>query len=359
MLNNIINFFSSIGGSHKQSDASNQAGAANGKIDCSFSQNNVADCALLSTALSLANTKEGAQAIEDALCVVEDDAGDVVEYQVTFSGLEEGAETYTITPEELKDAKTSNTRRYSVGDDDMTILELAFEKCFAKSTDDTMRSLVDDYASRPAGDMLYGVNPASVTYALLGETSEAYKKFPEGKLCGNFTPVSTIDATDMNGNNVVFEKDATYTLATTTSKDRIVAINNETNQQVSIPYDEFVSDVFDVNSANSSEAIKDILDNYNSADKDSMLVFAVMGGTKAASAANSNENMRVTVDGENGSVELVSPHAYSVKNVSNGYVTLVDPHDTSQSIKVKEDSLFGIEQFYLYELNTKFTTDAK
>lgn len=76
------------------------------------------DCWLLSALNSISYTQEGKKAIENAITKNEDDS-----YSVTFEGINQ---TYNITQEELKEARTSG--EYSNGDNTVLLMELAVQK---------------------------------------------------------------------------------------------------------------------------------------------------------------------------------------------------------------------------------------
>lgn len=89
----------------------------NEKIDDS-KQGKRGDCWLLSGLNSLSYSKNGQKIIEDAISVNEDGS-----YNVEFKGLNLNI---NITPEEIEKARKEGS--YSAGDDDVLLMELAFEK---------------------------------------------------------------------------------------------------------------------------------------------------------------------------------------------------------------------------------------
>lgn len=108
----------------------------NAQIDEGVFQGTKGDCWLLSGVLSLSYTKDGRELIHNA--IQKDKKGD---YYVNFEGL---GKTYKVTKEELNKANISTyedslgikNSKYSTGDDDMLLMELAVEKAVADKTNE-------------------------------------------------------------------------------------------------------------------------------------------------------------------------------------------------------------------------------
>lgn len=106
-------------------DANN---GVNGEIDEGVFQGKQGDCWLISGILSLSYTDEGKEIIKNAIS--QNENGD---YEVYFKGIDK---TYTVTKDELDEANISSLKnglglsksKYSTGDDDMLLIELALEK---------------------------------------------------------------------------------------------------------------------------------------------------------------------------------------------------------------------------------------
>ena len=86
------------------------------KIDNS-KQGNTGDCWLLAGLNSLSYSENGRKMLEEAITIKSDC------FEVTFKGVNT---TVTITPQEMREAK--NSGKYSSGDDDVLLMELACEK---------------------------------------------------------------------------------------------------------------------------------------------------------------------------------------------------------------------------------------
>ncbi|MCD7879908.1 MAG: C2 family cysteine protease [Candidatus Gastranaerophilales bacterium] len=103
----------------------------NGEIDEPVYQGKTGDCWFLSGILSLSYTDRGQEILKNAIS--QNDNGD---YEVYFKGMDK---TYTITQEELiaaNNATIDGVNKYSSGDDDMLLLELAAEKLYQEIYND-------------------------------------------------------------------------------------------------------------------------------------------------------------------------------------------------------------------------------
>ena len=314
---------------------------ANGEIDVDFSQGNIGDCALLSSVYSLSLSEEGFNAIKDAITINVNSAGEVESYDIYFEGVDE---TYNITQKELEKAKEyhgnyETERVYSRGDDDMTVIELAIEKCFEKSKDKELRNLVDNYTNLNKDDKLNGVNPAAVTYLFTGEKSETVIK-NDGTLKKTFIPCSTYNVKDADGKDVTFKEGNEYTAKGITEDKSYIYIKNpdDADNDIVLPTEEFLSDIYLPNIDEANKKSLELLNNFENDNDNSMLVFATMG-------------MENVIDENGDTIELVGPHAYCVAKVADGVVTLKNPHDTSKDINIPIDNLLSLEMFNLYNLD--------
>lgn len=329
----------------------------NGKIDKDFNQGHLGDCALLSTLYGFSRTKEGAQAIEDALVELTGDDGEAIGYQVTFDKGDDDKsndETYTISRAELEVAKKGTSgRQYATGDDDVTILELALEKSFNQSQDPVLRNLVDNYTSVNAEDKLNGVNPASITYLFTGDASSNYLVRPEDSISGRFTPVLDIETQDLNGGTVKFQNGVTYKMSMAKDGSYVLAKNLQNDEEIKIGYNDFMSKVLKPDAQKSKEDTQKLFNNFN--PEKEMLLFATnTGNTIIGKNSDGSPVTGVDVMGADGkNVQLIAPHAYAVRSVNNGIVTLMDPNNSSNVIQVKQESLLGLEKFHAYSLPTE------
>lgn len=313
----------------------------NGEIDVDFSQGNIGDCALLSSVYSLSLSEEGSKAIKDAISVNVNSSGEVESYNIHFQGIDE---TYTVTQKELEKAKEyhgnyETERVYSRGDDDMTIIELAIEKCFEKSKDKELRDLVDNYTKLNKEDKLNGVNPAAVTYLFTGEKSETVVK-NDSDLRKKFIPCATYTIKDLKGNDVTFEEGNEYTAKGITEDKSYIYIKNsdDANKDIVLPTEEFLSEIYIPNINEANKKSFELLNSFENDNDNSMLVFATVG-------------MENVIDENGDTVELVGPHAYCVSAVKDGVVTLKNPHDTSKDINIPINNLLSLEMFNLYNLD--------
>lgn len=318
---------------------SSNYGKANRKIDDHFYQGLVGDCALLSSVYSLSLTEKGSEAIKDSIKINKNLLGITKSYDVHFAGVDE---TYHITQEELEEAQNydNNDRFYSCGDDDMTLLELAMEKCFNESKDEVLRDLVDNYTSDNAVDKLNGVNPAAVTYLLTGELSENITKYSD-RLAENFVAYASYIIEDEEGNERYFEQGQQYTVNSATNQ--YVYMENPFDadeKEVVFDTNEFKKDVFWRNNEEAVLKAEELLDNFDKNNANSMLVFAT----------NPNQTVK-DIYGNDVQLTHSTAHAFCVSDVENGIVTLINPSNTSKEIKIPQENLLSCEKFYFYNLN--------
>lgn len=316
----------------------NEADSANGEIDSIFGQGNLQDCALLSTVYGLSLTEKGSDAIRDAISIDKDENGNVTGYNVTFKGT---GESYHITQDELDQAKTKedDARKYSYGDDDMTILELALEDCFEQSEDQTLRYLVDNYTDLNADDKLHGVNPASVTYLLTGEKTEWYDVRDEDKMTKRFFANENYTVKTKDGNEYfTFEANEYYKLLGYSADKTSIKIEDiKNNRTVSLDYDDFINNAFKQDVEDDKNSAKEKLENFSD---DSVMVFAVKSGNNIVKGSNGED------------IELSdSSHAYAVSNVKDGIVTLVNPWNSGEPLQITMESLLNLNEYYVYSLD--------
>ena len=112
----------------------------NGEIDQDFYQGNAADCVLLANLYSLSRSENGKAIIKDAIKINYDENGNTTSYNVYFKGLDK---TYNIPVEEYCEAERLRPRYQrgevnhylSAGDDDVLLMELAYQKAFNDITE--------------------------------------------------------------------------------------------------------------------------------------------------------------------------------------------------------------------------------
>ncbi len=342
--NNYNNYFNYINEDDTAQDATPirrskiAAGGVNGEIDSIFGQGNLQDCALLSTVYGLSLTEDGSEAIKDSIKINKDDNGNITGYDVTFKGT---GESYHITQEELNQAKTNEkeARKYSYGDDDMTILELALEDCFEQSEDETLRLLVDNYTDLNAEDKLFGVNPASVTYALTGEKTSNYDIRPEDNLTKRFFANQDYTVKTKDGKEeFTFKANEYYNLlGYSPDKTSIKVYDIKNDKTVSLDYNDFIKNAFKKDAVDDKASAKAKLESF---DENSVAVFAVKSGTNIVKGVNGED------------IELSDEsHAYAVKNVQDGIVTLVNPWNSGEPLQIQMDSLLSLDGYYVYSLD--------
>lgn len=335
----------------------------NGEIDNDIQQNDLGDCALLSSVFAMAQSDKGAKNIKDSIKINKNENGEET-YDVTFSGI---GETYTVSASEIKDAQSDDGRQYSTGDDDMALIELAVEKCFKESDDETINQIYgsDDNTSEYSGDeqvdYLNGVNPNLVDYIFTGNigervsSSEATQKAALADIVKSSESVysnNDLSVKDVNGNDIKISANTDYKV-TSFNEDGTVDIKAPDKfifkgDTYTISIDElYNSDYNGFKSAVevSNSMVDDLFDNYEQ-DKDSnALVFANMEKEDDGTVGNST-----VTDVDGNKVELPQVHAYAVTDVEGDVVTLANPWDTSKELKFEKEELYKLDSFKLYGL---------
>ena len=310
----------------------------NGQIDETFFQGNVGDCALLSSLYALSLTDNGKQAISNSIKLNKNSSGQTNSYDVYFEGVDE---TYNITQKELDDAKRfngdyKNERVYSHGDDDVTLLELAAEKCFEESDNSELRFLVDNYTTLNEQDKLQGVNPAAVTYLFTKEATENIIK-GDIELKTRFVPCMDYSINDVNNNQVNFKEGGEYRARTKRGNELLIddVINNV---KLVIPYNEFYQKVYEKNNEEARIKSEKLLKDLEQNKGNKIVVFAT----------SKNENV---IDVNGNVIKLSGPHAYCISEVKDGVVTLINPGNTSEEIKIKQSRLLNLDKYFMYGLD--------
>ncbi len=150
----------------------NKANNVNGEIDMPAFQGSTGDCVLISGMYAYASDDKGAQLIKDSITINKGPDGEIESYTVEFKGI---GESYTITAKELKKATKfkltralMNWAKYSSGDDDMVLLELAYKKCANESSNEKL------HFSR-SEKKLNGVDYNNLHYMMTGNYPKYYE----------------------------------------------------------------------------------------------------------------------------------------------------------------------------------------
>ena len=142
----------------------------NGEIDETVSQSSITgDCWLISSIVSMSKDEKGKEIIKNSINVNDDNS-----VTVSFKGI---GVSYTLSQEEIAKYDTDNTTydKYSNGDNDMLVLELAAEKLwkdikYGKVKLDTNNENITAIGS----DIGEGGLPSQMIYYLTGVESQEY-----------------------------------------------------------------------------------------------------------------------------------------------------------------------------------------
>ena len=363
----------------------------NGEIDENTNQGSIGDCMFIADIYGYLQSTEHANEINDAIDIVKDEAGNVLQYNVYFKGLNE---LYTITQDEVDEAATKykeivniqrsgnqtietteyerNERLYSRGDDDMTALELAFEKACKNSTNPEFKKLADSTnevlsVDPTSGEIIYeqrtpeldgtidymnGVNENAIAYAFGFDTLMPQKN-DYGELIQYFKTNQIV--TDLEGEQYL-NLNSDVTVQTDNNKE-VELESGEKYKVVSQSEDEVVveKDRFLFGSDEITVSIGDIIKNewYDTASIDKIFddyqknknSSLVIGGFIDNDMGSREINL---TNINNEPISLFKHHAYTVVDVNGDIITLKNPHDTSKDIQVTRESLykFGFELRY-------------
>ncbi|MBQ8459791.1 hypothetical protein IJ541_06785 [bacterium] len=297
-----------------------------GHYDVSY-QKNRGDCYLLASINSLAQTQEGQKLMKENVKEIKDDKGNVVAYEVSFPGAEQTRQdiingkydkefggkvpadkvhikgTYTVTKEELDAAAQKEGVSYSVGDKDVLLTEVAYEKYRA----DVVKTHTDN-----------GLNPADKKQNLSGKVpgmGVAAEKVAEGDyLSGGTTDEATYVLTGKKANKY-----------SRNSKEVPTCYISQPDLQMSIPSDQKnkLSDE-KVNDPNLDKTMQPVIKDCKDGKLDNYSV---------------SVSFNVSQQEVNGKVVQGGGHAFSVKSMTEDKVVLANPWNP------EEDIVMSMEDF--------------
>lgn len=319
----------------------------NGKIDSAIYQNDLNDCALIASIFSMAQTTKGAKTLENSINI--NNSNGEKSYDVTFKGLDE---TYNVTQEEIENAQNDPERQYATGDSDMTLIELAFEKCLNESNNETL----DSFYVNP-DDKLTGISLDLINYLFTGEIGKTLCEDKTGsksamtiglKFQGSILNNEDLFLKDTQGNDIKLNKDTEYTI-NSINKDGTINIQKQgedssETEKYTISKDELYNSNY-LNYKSFDDTVKlmanQALENFENDKENTAVVFENGDNKQYTEVKNSNGN----------NAYLVGSHAYSVVDVNDDTVTLVNPWNTAEEIEVNRQELLNLDDYTVYQSN--------
>lgn len=339
----------------------------NGEIDQDFSQGNVADCMLLAGLYSLSRSDAGRAIIKDAISINYDENGNTKSYDVYFKGLDK---TYNIPVEEYMEAERLRLQYQrgdldyylSAGDDDVLLMELAYQKAF----DDICE------AKRSSGlfsktDALTSVEYEQFLYAFVGgedvntdywirekykeeqvekykpEIMEIFETQQEFKLEDVY--ISDVKIGAMSINSMEFNWEDTYVIEQKPSESEnggIAIINKETGEKLVIDA-EYLAECF-ANDLTIEQEKQVGSDMYDLAIESDFVTFG-----------NASHEPIDVVDIDGKTWTIFQQHAYGVKEITQEHIILVNPHNSLEEIKISKDEYLkhynNVTGFELFSAN--------
>lgn len=241
-----------------------------------FSQGTGFDCWMISGLKSLSFSEKGQKIISDSITINDDGS-----YTVSFGGLKNAQ--YTITEKELQ--RATKNEKYTTGDDDVLLMEIAFEKALKDVKNGKYE--VPDYVLSQVkykSDVLSGGQLQTFIYLMTGDNSDvAYN---------------------------CYHSDLAY---------------DETYQQQKVK-DILYGELYNTE-------LEEIYDKIEENPEDYAAVLSVKNGGSVLgeiSVTDVDGNEVILADGS---------HAISIKSIEDDVLTLVNPWDTSSELKVEKDEI--------------------
>ena len=337
----------------------------NGKIDKEFYQGMTGDCTLLSALYSISTTKQGQQAIEEAITINKGLFGQIKSYDVYFKGIDE---TYTITKKELEKAEKIHKLdkgSYSDGDDDVLLLELAWQKC-TKEAKDKLDSFNFSYVFFGSG--LEGVDPLKFTYCLTGakyrnvhfesqyrtlqglinsyEILEAFENKAEFKL-EEITEVPQDSEYSYSYCGFEFNQKDIYEILEKPSQteNQTITIKNKTTNQIETFDAQKLAE--NLGSLVLSQETKDLC--FEESYKEALEADFVTFGTNFY-LGEAPEYKMTDIYGKDR--KIIFSHSYAVKSINENEIIIINPHNSKEELIFSKEELkkhSDIFSFIMYD----------
>ncbi len=370
----------------------------NGKLDEAVQQGSRGDCALIAYCEALNQSEAGQLIFQDSIQINKDANGEVSGYTVNFNGINE---SYNISLDELAAATDDNSgqtewvtktwndfseeekdiyraiypdwseealatieiqessfipaagssNRYSKGDDDMKLIELAVEKCLNQSGNQEVQNLRTSLFNQSnLDDALSAINTDVLNLMFVGNTEN--KDFSTVKntmqylmdsysLGDNYTPSENFELKDKNGNTVTLDTNANYEILEN-SKDigpngTVTLRNTATGEETSYDFAEFYKNT--VSKQYFEETIRNIDSLIENSDDSKAVIFSL-----GSSIAEKTQDTYLKDIYGNDQL-LYSNHGYVVTYDSDNTVRLINPHDTSVELIFNKEDLYKLPTF--------------
>ena len=357
----IIDFFKGLFGT-KDTDNDSRYDV-NGQLDMDAHQGRYANCALIGACYSLQYSDFGKDILKDAIKINKNENGKIESYSVYFKGADA---TYTITKKELEKADSlynkEGSRHYSVGDDDMLLLELAYSKLATDPAHKDLEQNVPQKGFSLGSTELDGINHHLVMYALTGKPYDTIDKNKflqiktreilnqlENSETFSFarTTPDELNLLDINGKNITLNSGEIYEI--TEYNGGFVRYNNYSD--MSNTSSKKPMTLKDANGIEytfySSELAKGLTSNPRCLQDDDYNVYldkkldSIKNGA-ATMLAVRNKIDTQDVNGEN--ITIVGQHAYIVKALDDETITILNTYDTGKDIVLNIDNFRAISK---------------
>lgn len=317
-----------------------------------FAQGSIGDCNFLASLKAFSLNETGAQMIKDAIEPNFDENGNIVGYNVTFEGI---GKTYSVSLEEMKqyDINSENEivwngeeyvdsgeANYSLGDDDVMLLEMAYEKYYADTVGDIGFSPLNGVPAYRISEIFTGKDRVVETYDDGSFVRRMLMGVEPGEAVKFFESVNIL--TDVNGEKIDIQN-IKFLYSQYKEDENTIVLTDETdpNMEYEFPLVEIAAN---------STLIPHFLgqnDAFDAMKNGNPVVLNIKNNTGVPSF------VAKTIDGKE--EMLITLHAYTVKsyNEEEGTITIINPYNSERDIviSIKELANFPVDySFSIYDI---------